>query len=244
MTVVQQQIADRLVDGVAGELETDGAVALDVVVRASVVGHERVAALVVADRHPSAAAAADSEALEQRGSFAGGAGGSVGAVRICVGGQQLLVVLEPIPCEIAGVRVVDQGGPLLARECSGGRAAVGCLAGPALSIDERAGISGVVQRAQHPPVVQLVPRQLAFAWPFADPAWEQQPVALERIDDRARGPGPLRRSRTGGGSRPGRRGQGRARPFLPGRSPARRGAASAAHRGGLWTGSRPAGGRG
>ena len=81
---LEQQIPDRAVDRVAGEVEADGAAALDVVVGAAVVGHERVAALVVADDHPSSAAAADREALEQRGSFASGAGGAIGAVRIGV----------------------------------------------------------------------------------------------------------------------------------------------------------------
>ena len=162
----------------AGKLKADGAVALDVVVGAAVVGHERVAALVVADGHASAAAAADREALEQGGSFAGGAGGAVGAVRIGVGGEQLLVVLELLPAEIAGMGVGDQRDPLLAWLLAGRGAPVGGLAGPALAIDERAGIARVVQGSQHPPVRQLVPRELAFAWPLADPAREEQPVAM------------------------------------------------------------------
>ena len=39
-------------------------------------------------------------------------------------------------------------------------------------------------------MAQLVPRELAVAFSFADPAGEQQPVAVERIDDRARRSGP------------------------------------------------------
>ena len=80
---LEQQLLDCAVDGVAGEIEADGAVALDVVVGAAVVGHERVAALVIADRHAPSAASADGEALEQCGPLAGGTGGAVGAV--CMG---------------------------------------------------------------------------------------------------------------------------------------------------------------
>ena len=46
---LEQQIADRTVDRVSGEMQADRAAALDVVVGAAVVRHERVAALVIAD---------------------------------------------------------------------------------------------------------------------------------------------------------------------------------------------------
>ena len=188
---VEQQLPDRLVDACArGDAGRPGRCVLDVVVGAAVVGHERVAALVIADGHPSSAASADREALQQRGSFAGGAGAAVGAVGIGVGGEQLLVLLKLFPGEIAGVCVVDQADPLLAWELPCGGAPVRGLAGPALSIDERAGIARVVQGAQHPPVRQLVPCQLTLAFSFADPAGEPEPVAVEGVDDRARGSGP------------------------------------------------------
>ena len=102
-------------------------------------------------------------------------------------------MLELLPGQIAGVRVVDQRGPLLARQLPGGGAPVRGLAGAALPIDERAGIARVVQRSEHAPVRQLVPRQLALARSFADPAGEQQPVTVKRIDDRARRAGPSER---------------------------------------------------
>ena len=102
-------------------------------------------------------------------------------------------MLELLPGEIARVRVGNQRDPLLARYLPGGGAPVRGLAGPALAIDERAGIPRVVQRAQHPPVRHLVPRQLALAFSLADPAGEPQPVMVERVDDRARGSGPRER---------------------------------------------------
>jgi hypothetical protein len=129
------------------------------------------------------------EALQQRGSFAGGAGAAVKPVCIGVGGQQFLVLLELFPADVAGVCVRDQSGPLLAREIASGGAPVRGLAGPALSIDERTGIARVVQGAQHSPVGQLVPCQLTFAGSFADPAGEEQSVTVKGANDRARGPG-------------------------------------------------------
>ena len=85
--------------------------ALDVLLDALIVGHERVAALVIADAQALAAASADRQALQQRGAFAGGAGGTVGPERLSVRREQSLVVLELFPAEIAGVRVVASRSP-------------------------------------------------------------------------------------------------------------------------------------
>ena len=100
-------------------------------------------------RHPLPAATAEREALQQRGPFARGAGGSVRAVRIGVGGKCLLVLLVLLEGDVSRVRVTDQC-PLIARHRGGRRFACRGLAGPALTIYERAGIARVVQRAQHP----------------------------------------------------------------------------------------------
>ena len=89
-------------------------VTLDVLVDALIVRDERVAALVIADAQALATASADRESLQERGAFAGGAALTVGAERIGVGGEEFLVVLELLPGEVAGVRVVDQCGPLFA----------------------------------------------------------------------------------------------------------------------------------
>ena len=64
------------------------------------------AALVIADGHPFPAASADREALQQRGPFAGGAGGALGAVRLGVVGERAQVLLELLEGEIS-----RDGGP-------------------------------------------------------------------------------------------------------------------------------------
>ena len=85
---VEQQLADRGVDAGAGDGQAAAAAGLDRFADALVVGHVDAAAVVIADGHAPPAAAADGEALQQRGAFAGGAGGAVGAVRVGVGGEQ------------------------------------------------------------------------------------------------------------------------------------------------------------
>ena len=80
-----QQLADVLVEGVAGDRGADAAGVLDAVALAEVGGQVFPAAGVVADGHPVAAAAADDDALQQGGAFAGRPGGAVAAVRGGVG---------------------------------------------------------------------------------------------------------------------------------------------------------------
>ena len=92
-----------------------GRAVLDAAVHALVVGDFDAAAGVVAHRHPAPAAPADRQALQQRGAFAGGAGGAIGAVRGGIAQQQLLVGLVLVPADVAGVGVADQRDPLLAR---------------------------------------------------------------------------------------------------------------------------------
>jgi hypothetical protein len=67
---VEQQLRDRLVDAVAGGCHAARRVLLDVLVDAQVIGHDRVASLVIADAHPPPAASADRESLLWRSSTA------------------------------------------------------------------------------------------------------------------------------------------------------------------------------
>ena len=117
--------------------------------------------------------------------FAGGAGGAVFAVRGGVGQQQFLVGLVLVPADVAGVGVADQRDPLLAGQGLEGFLAVGGEAFAAAAVGERAGVAGVVQGAQHPPVLQRHPGQLALAGAGAHPHREQQPVGVELLHGRA-----------------------------------------------------------
>ena len=145
-----------------GTVETARRAGLDRLADALVVGDRDAAALVVADGHAPPAAAADGEALQQGGAFAGGTGGAFGAVGLGVGGEQALVGLELLPGDVAGVGVGDQRRPLVAGQRLVVRLAVGVLAVAAAAVDERAGVARVVQGAQHPPVAQRHPGQLAL----------------------------------------------------------------------------------
>ena len=112
---LEQQVGDGGVDDGAGDGLAALRTVLDAAGHALVVGNFDAAAGVVAHRHPASAAPADGQALQQRGSFAGGAGGAIGAVRGGIAQQQLLVGLVLVPAEVAGVGVADQRDPLLAR---------------------------------------------------------------------------------------------------------------------------------
>lgn len=113
----------------------------------------------------------------------------------CVGvvGEQPLVALELFEAQIARMRAFEQGDPLLAWLQAITDLAVRGLAGAAPAIDERAGITRVVQRLQHAPVRQCRPRQLAFARAGAHARGEQQLLVVERLHDGARRAGPLER---------------------------------------------------
>ena len=186
MRVSSSRRGDGGVDDAAGHVLAALRAVLDAAVHALVVGDLDAAAGVVAHRHPAPAAPADGQALQQRGALAGGAGGAVVAVRGGVAQQQLLVGLVLVPADVAGVGVGDQRDPLLAGQGVEGLLAVGGEAFAAAAVGERAGVAGVVQGAQHPPVLQRHPGQLALAGAGAHPHREQQPVGVELLHGRAR----------------------------------------------------------
>jgi len=187
---VEQQAADGGIDGAAGDGLAALRTVLDAAVHALVVGDFDAAAGVVAHRHPASTAPADGQALQQRGALAGGPGGAVGAVRGGVAQQQPLVGFVLIPADIAGVGVADQRDPFLAGHQLVALLAVAGQAFAAAAVGERAGVAGVVQGAQHPPVLQRHPGQLALVGPGAHPDREQQPVGVELLHGRACRAGP------------------------------------------------------
>ena len=174
---LEQQLRDRLIDAVAGDREAAAAASLDRFADALIVGKIDAAAVVIADGHPFAAASADDHSLQQRRTFARRSAGAVGPVRVGVVGECQLVGLELVEGDVSRVSVGDQRDPLLARELVQRDLPVRGAALLAPAIDERAGIPGVVQGAQHSPVTQRHPRQLALALAGAHPGGEQQLVA-------------------------------------------------------------------
>ena len=82
---------------------------------------------MIADGHSSSAAAADGQALQQSGAFAGWAVFVLSSMGGGVQGQGLLVGLEGFPADVAGMGVKDKGGPLLSGEhLDGTRPQVSC----------------------------------------------------------------------------------------------------------------------
>ena len=101
-----------------------------------------------------------------------------------------LVGLELLEADVSGVGVGEEREPLLARQADHCLLASDRVAGLAtLAVDERAGIAGVVQGAQHPPVPQRLPGQLTLARPLADADRESQPGGVELGDHGAGGAG-------------------------------------------------------
>ena len=99
--------------------------------------------------------------------------------------SRLLVGLVLVPADVTGVRVADQRDPLLARQGLEGFLPVGAEAFAASAVGERAGVAGIVQGAQHPPVLQRHPGQFTLMRAGAHPHREQQPVGVELLHGRA-----------------------------------------------------------
>ena len=148
---------------------------------------------MVADGHPVAAAAADDDALQQGGAFAGRPGGAVAAVRGGVGREPGGVGLVLVQGDVAGVGAGDEGGPLLAGQVPGAGFAAGQerVSGPA--VGERAGVAGIVQHPQHGGMQQRLPAGLALAGSFVVPPGEGQPGRAEGFHDGGGRPGGLER---------------------------------------------------
>ena len=165
----------------------------DAVAVAGVGGQFLVAAGVVADGHPQPAAAADDDALQQRGAFAGRPGGAVASVRGGVGCQAGEVGVVLVQGDVSGVGAGDEGDPLLPGQHSGGGLPVGLLVVGVPAVGEGAGVAGVVQYPQHGVVGQRLPVGLALARAFEVPPGEQQPGGAERLHAGGRRPGGLER---------------------------------------------------
>jgi hypothetical protein len=191
--LLEHEVGDCLVDACAADRLAWRGAGRDPLARAVVVGQRlAVAAGVVADGHPLAAAAADDQALQQRRSFAGGPGAPLGAAGGGVRLQRRLVSLVLLEADVSRVRVFDQHGPLVARLVD--RAGVTIDVGELLAspVEVRARVAGVVQREQHEVVAQRLPVGLADARPAGGvSAGEPKPLGGELLDDGVRRAGLL-----------------------------------------------------
>jgi hypothetical protein len=163
---VKEELAYGGVDRGARDCVTGRKAVLDGHSHAPVLGNLDAAAEVIADGHAPSASATDGEPLEERRAFPGGTGGAVTAVGLRVGKKELLVELELLPGDVAGMGSVDERCPLVARNGLHGDLAVGSFAATLSAIYEGPGIPRVVQRAQDSPVAKRHPGQPTFVGPF------------------------------------------------------------------------------
>src|SRR6266567_4159028 len=188
---VDEQLADALVEGVPGNQGAGAAPVFDAVAVAGVGGQFLAAAGVVADGHPQPAAAADDDALQEGGAFAGWPGGAVAAVRGGVGRQPGDVGLVLVQGDVSGVGAGDEGGPLVAGKLDAAAFPAGQYLLAAPTVGEHAGVAGVVQHPQDRVVLQRLPVDLALAGAFLVPPGEGQAGGAERLHDRGGRPGGL-----------------------------------------------------
>src|SRR6266581_3395418 len=180
---VQDQAGDSGVDAVTGDVLADRLRGSDARVLAHVFGDQGAAAGVVADGHPAAAPAADGDALQQRGAFAGRAGGAVGSAGGGVGGQDGEVGLVGVPGDVAGMMIFDQDGPFRCGPGGGVRDSVQVRGVAGLAVGVGAGVGGVAQGAENPAVGEGLPEQLAAARAVLVAGGEGQLPGAEGLHD-------------------------------------------------------------
>src|SRR5262249_13867103 len=155
------------------------------------VGRERLAAtVVVPDGHALAAASADHQALQQRGSFAGWAAAAVGALGLRVVAEAPLNVLKLLPRDVARVRIRDERGPLLAREPLERAGAITMPALTAPAKEESAGEARIVQDPERARVLELSPDDLPLGRSRPRAPRKGEPLRAEGLHRRGRRAGP------------------------------------------------------
>ena len=112
---------------------------------------------MIANRHAVSAASTDHQALQQCGAFSRRPAAPIGAHRLCALMQALLVLLVLFPAKVARVSAGNQRVPLIPGHALHAATAMHALALVAAAVDECAGISRVVQDAQHLAMVESRP---------------------------------------------------------------------------------------
>jgi len=151
---VQQQLADCGVHSGAVDPGAQFDAALDRVALAEVLRDQPAVTGVVAHRHPPAAPSADGHALQEGGSLPRRAGPPVLPAGLRALGQAGEVGLVAGPGDVAGMRVGDEGCPLVTGHQQVASLAVGEAPFTPATVGEGTGVARVVQDVQHPVVFQ------------------------------------------------------------------------------------------
>ena len=155
-----------------------------------------LAVVHVTDRHPPPTPPAQDEALQQRRPFADRPALLL-MIACAIVKEPLLVPLELLPGDVAGMVVVEDERPLLGDDAARPSFDPGLLAGQddvaglGPSIDIGACVRRIVEDGQDSPVVQGSPGQLAVAAPPVMAGREAEMVLGEILDHPERGPHPL-----------------------------------------------------
>ena len=171
---LDEQRADGLVDAGARHALADRLGAFDAAALADVVRPGLALAVVILNGHALAAAPAQHQPLQQGSSLAWRPAAPISTHGLGTLVQARLVALEGLPRDVAGMDAGDQRHPLVARHAPQPRVAIDGALRMATSIDEGAGVPGVVQRPQHLAVVDAVPHKLALVRPLGAAPWEGQ----------------------------------------------------------------------
>ena len=148
-------------------------------VLARVIHHQLPLTLVIAEAHPSAADAADHQALEQGRTLAGRALPAVLSCCLGAGVQRSQVVLILLPTDVPRMGVGDQGVPIFLRHRPDPGLPIGSLEDLHSTKDEGAGITRITQDLKGPAVAGRPPSQLAFVGAPAEAPREGQVVLVE-----------------------------------------------------------------
>jgi len=186
---LDEEFADGLVDGGSGNPLAGRPGVLDRVALADVVRGEPASARVVGHGHAPAAAAADGQALQERGPFAGRAGPAVGAVGLSALGEAPLVVLVGGPGDVALVGSGEEGVPWVPGEPRERAAASGSRA-PSAMRARMAAISPRPVPGETPPLRDALARlgSADGSRPAQARIQAATPRLLNRVSPRPQGP--------------------------------------------------------
>ena len=160
-------------------------------------GPQPAACQMVAHGHPVAADAADDEALQQRRAFTRRTAPAIRPDRLRVLSQTSLIRLEVGPADVAGMRIGDQRGPLLARQTFGDVAEFRVTPLARAAKEEGAGVPRVMQDPQRARVLERRPQHVARVRAMTGATRKQQLLRPEGLDRGHGRPGPAKRLEEG-----------------------------------------------
>src|SRR5713101_7870682 len=142
--------------------------------------------IMVAHRHPVAAASADHQSLKQRWSFPWGAVATILSMRPAIGTQLGEIGFIVLPAQVASMHLSHEKQPLLLGKGFDVQRAIRMLDGMGPSEAEGSRIARIAQRFEHGVVLQRHPMNLACMRTDVNTAREEQSLVPKVPDG---GPG-------------------------------------------------------